>query len=109
MFIRGVMPDFTIYEEFITWRFIHGSTKGTDMFLELHATLEEAHLDPSKLFGVATDGWPFIKKKIKPNLHYTCSIMPKGVTSGGAHLHDLAPGLHSSEETSQGWRKRVSI
>ena len=28
------------------------------MFHEFHATLEEAHLDPSKLFGVATDGCP---------------------------------------------------
>ena len=56
VFIRGVMPDFTIYEEYLTLRSIHGSTKGTDIFREFRATLEEAHLDPSKLFGVATDG-----------------------------------------------------
>ena len=55
VFIRGVMPDFTIYEEYLTLRSIHGSTKGTDIFREFRATLEEAHLDPSKLFGVATD------------------------------------------------------
>ena len=60
VFIRGVMPDFTIYEEYLTLRSIHGSTKGTDMFREFHATLEEAHLDPLKLFGVATDGCPFM-------------------------------------------------
>ena len=58
VFIRGVMPDFMIYEEYLTLRSIHGSTKGTDMFREFHATLEEAHLDSSKLFGVATDGCP---------------------------------------------------
>ena len=58
VFIRGVMPDFTIYEEYLTLRSIHGSTKGTDIFREFRATLEEAHLDPSKLFGVATDGCP---------------------------------------------------
>ena len=38
------------------------------------------------------------------NLHYTSGITPKRVTSGGAHLRGLAPGLHSSEETSQRWR-----
>ena len=52
------MPDFTIYEEYLTLRSIHGSTKGTDIFREFRATLEEAHLDPSKSFGVATDGCP---------------------------------------------------
>ena len=39
----------------------------------------------------------------KSNLHYTRGITPKRVTSGGAHLCGLAPGLHSSEETSQWW------
>ena len=43
-------------------------------------------------------------KKIKSNLHYTRGITPKRVTSGGAHLRNLAPGLHSSEETWQRWR-----
>ena len=41
------------------------------------------------------------QKRIKSNLFYTCGITPKRVTSGGAHLRDLAPGQHSSEETSQ--------
>ena len=45
-----------------------------------------------------------IIKKIKSNLHYTRRITPKRVTSCGAHLRGLAPGLHSSEETSQRWR-----
>ena len=40
----------------------------------------------------------------KSNLHYTRRITPKRVTSCGAHLRSLAPGLHSSEETSQRWR-----
>ena len=40
----------------------------------------------------------------KSNLHYTRSITPKRVTSGGVHLSGLAPGQHSSEETSQRWR-----
>ena len=30
--------------------------------------------------------------------------MLKRVTSGEARLHGLAPGQHSSEETSQWWR-----
>ena len=30
--------------------------------------------------------------------------MLKRVTSGGAHLRGLAPGQHSSEETSLWWR-----
>lgn len=58
VFIRGVMPDFKICEEFLTLRSIHGTTKGTDMFREFHATLQEAHLDPSKLYSLATDGCP---------------------------------------------------
>ena len=43
----------------------------------------------------------FIKKS---NLHYTRRIMPKRVTSCGAHLRGLALGQNSSEETSQRWR-----
>ena len=43
--------------------------------------------------------------KIKEsNLHYTRRITPKRVTSGEAHLRGLAPGQHSSKETSQRWR-----
>ena len=42
--------------------------------------------------------------KIKSNLHYTRRNTPKRVTSCGTHLRGLAPGLHSSEETSQRWR-----
>ena len=40
----------------------------------------------------------------KSNLHYTRRITPKRVTSCGAHFRGLAPGQHSSEETSQRWR-----
>ena len=43
----------------------------------------------------------------KSNLHYTRGITPKRVTSGGAHLSGLAPGQHSSEDTSQ--RRRAVI
>ena len=43
-------------------------------------------------------------QKSKSNLHYTRRITPKRVTSCGAHLRGSAPGLHSSEETSQRWR-----
>ena len=45
-----------------------------------------------------------IQIKKNSNLHYTRRITPKCVTSCGAHLRGLAPGLHSSEETSQRWR-----
>ena len=34
----------------------------------------------------------------------TRGITPMRVTSGGAHLRNLAPGLHNSEKTSQPWR-----
>ena len=40
----------------------------------------------------------------KSKLDYTRGSTPKRVTSGRAHLRGLAPGLHSSEETSQRWR-----
>ena len=38
-----------------------------------------------------------------PNPHYARGNTRKHATSGGAHLHYLAPGLLSSEETSQQW------
>ena len=47
---------------------------------------------------------PFGDKRKKSNLHYAGGILPKRVTSCGAHLHGLAAGQHSSEETSQRWR-----
>ena len=50
---------------------------------------------------VSTD---MLSSKSKLSHHYTRGITPKRVTSDGIHLHDLAPGLHSSEETSQWWR-----
>ena len=37
----------------------------------------------------------------KSNPYYTRGITSKRVTSGGVHLRGLAPGQHSSEETSQ--------
>ena len=39
----------------------------------------------------------------KSNLHRTCGITPKLVTSGGAYIHGLALGQYSSEETSLRW------
>ena len=39
----------------------------------------------------------------KSNLYDTRGITPKRVTSGGVHLHSLAHGQLSSEETSQRW------
>ena len=40
----------------------------------------------------------------KSNLHLTGGITLKRVTCGGAHLRFIAPGLLSSEATSQWWR-----
>ena len=40
----------------------------------------------------------------KKKLHYTRRITSRSVTSAEAHLRDLAPEQHSSEETSQRWR-----
>ena len=47
---------------------------------------------------------PKYQIKIKSSLYCTRGITQKRVTSDGAHLHGLATGLHSSEETSQRWR-----
>ena len=41
----------------------------------------------------------------KSNLLCTRASTPQRVTSCGAHLHDLAPRRHSSEEKSQRWRE----
>ena len=45
-------------------------------------------------------------KIVKPNqiVHYTRHVTPKRAMSGGAYLRGLAPGQHSSEETSQRWQ-----
>ena len=47
-------------------------------------------------------------QKSKSNLHYTRRSTPKRVTSSGAHLRGLAPGQHSSEETSQRYLLNIS-
>ena len=60
MLVWGVMENFKIIEEYLTLLSIHDSTKGTDIFREFHAILREAHLDPSKMFAVATYGFPFL-------------------------------------------------
>ena len=57
VFIRGVMPNFKIYEVYLTLRFINRSTKGTNIFREFPVTfLLETQLHPSKLLAAATDG-----------------------------------------------------
>ena len=56
VFIREVLPDFNIYEKYLTLRSIHGSTKETDIFRKFQVTLLETQLNPSELFAVATDG-----------------------------------------------------
>ena len=61
----------------------------------------------SKLSSSKYTGVPRVSRMLHwiplQNLHYTRRIMPKRVTSCGAHLRGLAPGQHSSEETSQRW------
>lgn len=57
-FIRGVKPDFTITEELLSIRSLHGSTKGAEIFQQMMTVLKDAELDPAKLVGVATDGAP---------------------------------------------------
>ena len=47
--------------------------------------------------------YEFPKNQIFIKLGTGC-ITPKRVTSGGINLRGLAPGQHSSEETSQRWR-----
>ena len=64
--------------------------------------LENEHLKLYHIF--LCTGIQEAQNQIKSNLHYTRRITPKRVTSCGAHLRGLAPGLHSSEETSQRWR-----
>ena len=41
---------------------------------------------------------------LKSSSYSPRAITPKRVTSGGIRLRGLAPGQHSSEETSQRWR-----
>ena len=53
----------------------------------------------SRFIGLQSEGRS-AKENTVTNLHYTRGIMPKRVTSGGAQLRGLAPGQHSSEETS---------
>ena len=62
------------------------------------------HNHPSLITGLEKYCIVHQCSKIKSNLHYTRRITPKRVTSCGAHLRGLAPGQHSSEETSQRWR-----
>ena len=56
-----------------------------------------------KLFCFGSAVVPFILKININHLHYALDITPKRVTSGGAHLLSLAPGLRSFEKTSQRW------
>ena len=57
----------------------------------------------AKGLGVKSNNRGFFKLE-KSNDHNTRDITPQRVTSGGIHLRGLAPGQHSSEETSQRWR-----
>ena len=57
-FIRGVKPDFTINEELLSIRSLHGSTKGDEVFQQMMTVLKDAELDPAKLVGGATYGAP---------------------------------------------------
>ena len=54
----GVLTDFKIYEKYLTLRSLHYSTKRANVFREFYAAFQKAHLDPSKLFSMATDTFP---------------------------------------------------
>ena len=79
----------------------------------LYSSAERACIDKQGLAqGCAAGGprattppaKPFSVVLVKSNLHYTRRITPKRITTDGAHLRSLAPGLHSSQKTSQRWR-----
>ena len=55
-------------------------------------------------FIIPLDPQQNVFKKKKKKLHYTRGITPNRVKSDGANFRGLAPGQHSSEETSQRWR-----
>ena len=89
-------------------------TKYTESITPQYKKLQISKLDDLFIFEIAKLMYLFIHNKmpdrfkhyftyskIKSNLHYTRRITPKRVTSCGAHLRGLAPGQHSSEETSQ--------
>jgi len=54
--VREVVPDFNIYEDFLTLRSVHGLSKGGNMFCNFRASLEEERLDSSKLFAIGAGG-----------------------------------------------------
>ena len=66
--------------------------------------LSDKYILKNLTFVVRTQGKTFVARKdiafLVINLHYGRGIAPKRVTSG-AHLRRIAPGLHSSEETSK--------
>ena len=93
-----------------------------DRFLQLNASRSEGespvsfiawHKEKFWLSGLTRDyraSWDrfrnslnakHIEIEIKSSL---CDITSKRVTNSGIHLRGLAPGQHSSEETSQRWR-----
>ena len=54
--------------------------------------------------GAEINNSNMVKQNKKSNFYNTPGITPKRVTRGGAHLRDLVPERHSSEETFQRWR-----
>ena len=72
--------------------------------IETFCVKQKCAFGPLKWPWVLLTSIHYCLSKSKSNLHYTRRITPKRVTSCGAHLRDLAPGQHSSEETSQRWR-----
>ncbi|KAI6655305.1 General transcription factor II-I repeat domain-containing protein 2 [Oopsacas minuta] len=58
VFVRGVTPDFRIFEEFVRLLPMKGRTTGVDIFNVVKDVLEEFNLNLDNIFGVATDGAP---------------------------------------------------
>ena len=56
IFIRGVMPNLDIVEEFVQLMAMNGITTGKDIFIALQRVLTDMKLDLSKLISVTTDG-----------------------------------------------------
>ena len=58
VWIRGVDENFNITEELVSLRYMHGRTRGIDIFEEFLKTVSENNISVLKLAGISTDGTP---------------------------------------------------
>ena len=92
IFIRGLDAQFSVTEELLDLKSIHGTTTGQDIFTQVERCINESELQWNKLVGLTTDGEPAMCGEVRGLVGLVREKM--GHTGGNFHFHNYHCIIH---------------